>query len=357
MESTDSVEHKVSRKSVLKKDLDQREREVFCSICKDKMGANGVKVATSHSIKRETLRLISSVDGVVLNSLDKTEGVGVAGTFRMICRTCEGNSFTRYENRISDSGIKLDKEDLAEMALKVSLLNLSISNQVEALKGKEVEDIPAATPGDAEDQLDYFYYLGEVLRAKEYENMDDVKQYQESFEIALQSSKNKKNAYYMIMDEFLDYLAPVASCALVTIGRGIDGKIFQDITLQKGFIKEVFVFITPTKEGKTRVTVFCEMKFQGTFKHLKKISKKMLIRYFFLEMIVGKDFGFYFNPVMGEKMPSDMRAMMKIGDFRELHSQKNSPLNSKKQKMISENGYLECLRKSPLFVDKEFRIT
>lgn len=175
----------------------------------------------SHSIPAFCLRNIATNGEVLtLNSLvenpvmESKKGVKKAGTFQIICRECDSNIFSEYENPENYSRPPTSKM-IAQIALKNSLKHIS-------KRLFETEFFKAAE--------EKYGHGRNIFQAKIEMNNLDLAEYIQNFQKARKAiERDDSCAYYVCYYERLNYVVPIAFQCPISLVYDFNGNVINDI--------------------------------------------------------------------------------------------------------------------------------
>lgn len=192
----------------------------FCPICEKKITA----FCKSHSLPRFCLKNISDDGNVTPPSFiwgnpifEDKMGIAKTGTFYLICRECDQQSFSHYEN-LENYTKEPTKEMLAEIAMKNALRYCykrisELSFYQNMLKQRwYIQDAPETIS----------YALETTLR--------DFHDFQKDFKYAKKALANSiNNGFNLNYYKLLDYTIPVAAQIEINLIFDLDGNVVNNI--------------------------------------------------------------------------------------------------------------------------------
>lgn len=256
-----------------------------CFIC----GKECSSFCNSHSVPQFLLENIS-VDGKFYHSgklvdmpmLDKDKGLNEAGTFKIICRECDGSVFSDYENPEAYYQKPTDKM-LAQIAMKNNLKSISKRQYEISLyrnMGKEV------APSD-------------MMSSMESVSLTDLNEYIDEFKHAKKACNSKwENNYYLSYFESLPYVVPIAFQSNIALVADLEGNIINDIYNPSSdyVIKSVHICVFPL-ENHSVVMMFCkdgDKRYSKFFKQFRKLSTEEKLKVINLIIFMySEDYYFY----------------------------------------------------------------
>lgn len=217
----------------------------------------------SHSIPLFCLKNIAlngevkTLNSLINNPILESEvGVKKAGTFQMICRTCDNKIFSDYETP-ENYNVKPTQRMITQIALK---------NYLKAIYKREVELNLAEATWDVIGQSNVF------MEIKEGVNELDLKEYKSGFDKAKNAlTKNRIDTYYLCYYKKLDYTVPIAFQSSVALVFDLEGNLINDIYCPKRDyeIKNIHICIFPLEDSS------CIMMFtEGGDKRYRKFYKQ-----------------------------------------------------------------------------------
>ena len=188
-----------------------------CYIC----GTPCSSFCKSHSIPQFCLKRIATGGKLFfsgfqdcLPTIDGEFGVKDAGTFQLICHSCDNTLFQDYENP-SVYTMPPSGKVLAQIALKKYIQ--MVSKKSEDL---ELYSILRANPGFSSEYADMEIDIAKL----------DLLEYKKGVIRAKQASSGSHNDwYYLCYFQHLDYIIPLAFQGLVTLICDFGGEIINDI--------------------------------------------------------------------------------------------------------------------------------
>lgn len=213
-------------KQFLRRRINDIEKEVRtaisgrpCQYCNEP-----VSLCKSHSVPRSFLANISENGHVrTFNSMtevigiDTEDGVGKAGTFKMICGKCDGTIFHTYENEENYDRSPPSQRILAEIAMK-NYLKLIYKRLLEQERQKRIK------------QHGYLYYMEEVHDFDIYSY--DLQWYTSHFEITKARAKEEQEGtanYEIVYYKKLDYIISLASQTDIVLQFDFKGNVVCDV--------------------------------------------------------------------------------------------------------------------------------
>lgn len=214
----------------------QQAKKSECLWCGKKI----TRFCNSHSLPQCILRNIDT-DGKIdyfnsminLPLINSDKGISEAGTFKLLCRECDGKIFQDYENLESLCNIP-SESILEEIALKNILMMLNKRYIEMQLYNNMQNDFNMPYPYEARQEansLDERDFWWDFVRVREMINLSDEK-------------KSKFKLFYW---RKLDYIIPIAFQGLVTLYGDLDGNMVTDIynTAEDLIVKHMHICMFP----------------------------------------------------------------------------------------------------------------
>lgn len=243
----------------------KKAKKRHCYYCNDEYNS----FCNSHSIPAFILKSIA-VEGEVFNNnkvvsipfVDDESGVNKTGTFHLICRKCDSQIFSDYENPDNYKEHPTDKM-IAQIAMKNFLKSI----------GKRELEIPLY------DNIKSEYALPEsIYNMKQEVNDLDLKEYINDFKKAKRViEKEWKNEYYTFFYHKLDYTVPIAFQSNVCLITDLEGNIVNDIYNKspKYKLQPVHICVFPM-ENETILMMFIESNDKRNRRFYKQFNKLSL---------------------------------------------------------------------------------
>lgn len=207
-------------KSKLDAEVKKKIKPDRCLYCGEKTS----QLCNSHTIPQFILRRLSNEIGEIYNSnilikmpmlMNNVNGIKSAGVFKLICRNCDSQLFSDYENPVTYTDKKLITDKvLAQIELKTYLKKMNI-RYYEREMIKEISKLGENILEEREkfvelDIKENELYIKEAKDIVERENINN---------------KHYKLAYY----KKLNYVVPVAFQDVLVLITGFDGNVINDI--------------------------------------------------------------------------------------------------------------------------------
>lgn len=248
------------RKAKLTSKAEQESKLEKCYYC----GKTVSSFCNSHSLPAFCIKNIA-VNGEVFNTkkvikyFDDVDGIKKAGTFRLICQSCDSKIFADYENPNN-----YEKEPTSQM-----LAQISMKNYLYHISKKFYENALWS-------QSEFKYNIRAIM----YKSMIDLDftEYQKGYEKAKRLSlKNKNDDYYMFFYKSLNYVVPIAFQSSISLVCDLKGNIINDIYNYSPnyHTQELHICIFPLK-NKSVIFMFIDSKdkrYRNFYKQLKKLSE------------------------------------------------------------------------------------
>lgn len=214
----------------------QQAKKSECLWCGKKI----TRFCNSHSLPQCVLRNIDT-DGKVdyfnsminLPLINSDKGINEAGTFKLLCKECDGKIFQNYENLESLCN-RPSESMLEEIAMKNVLLMLNkryieiqlynnMQNQFDMPYPYEIKQ-----EANSLDERDFWW---DFVRIKEM----------------ITSSDEKKSAFKLFYWKKLDYIIPIAFQGMVPLYGDLNGEMVMDIydTSEDLIVKHMHICIFP----------------------------------------------------------------------------------------------------------------
>lgn len=206
------------RMSVIDREVRDRAKADKCYYCKKSVSS----FCNSHSVPKFCLRRIATA-GIVLSAgkplnipfIDGEEGLQKAGTFRLICKKCDGRIFQKYENRDAYTNTPTG-QIIAQIAMK-NILQLISKRRYAIAQNRVLADIDIEHYLLVEDDTDWIANL-------------DLAEYEHAFFHAKVGSLGKHDKYYrLLFSRILNYVVPLAAQAGITLVCDLQGHVINDI--------------------------------------------------------------------------------------------------------------------------------
>lgn len=268
----------------------QQAKKSECLWCGNKI----TRFCNSHSVPQCVLKNIDT-DGKLdyFNSMVKIpfinadKGIAEAGTFKLLCRKCDGEIFQDYEN-LNALGNIPSETMLEEIALKNVLMMLNKRYFEIQLYNNMQEEFSMPYPykvkqvANSLDERDFWW---DYIRIKEMIN-------------STSKSKGKFKLFYW---RKLDYKIPIAFQGLVTLYGDLDGNIVTDIynNSEDLIIKHMHICMFPLEKSSIVFAFYHEDdkeydEFSCQFEKLDEEEKLTVMSYIVYEycedMLVAKKF-------------------------------------------------------------------
>lgn len=268
-----------------------------CLIC----GRTMDSFCNSHTVPQFSLRKIST-DGIVLNinsllespAMKNDAGLNQAGVFHVVCHDCDHKVFREYENPNNYKEGNLSSKMMAEIALKnyLKLLDKKLFERV--LHQQLIQRFP-----------NHHSAMQHRLDVIEF----DYNNYKVGYEKAKRlSQKDDNDGYYLIYYKLLNYTAPMAFQAAITLAVDFEGEIVNAIYNMNSHykMKELHLAVLPMN-GKTAIVMFIDngekryKSFNRQFNKLSECDKLGAINY--LIFLYSEDY--FFSKTIKEKIDTD----------------------------------------------------
>jgi len=251
--------------SRLLKEARQAAKRDTCYFC----GKPVTSFCNSHSVPRFALSRIAE-DGKVSKTLqnktlmhEKTLGLKQTGTFKLICNTCDNESFQDYENPNAYTKTPTNKM-IAQIALKNYLLMI-----YKRLTELELYTILGNEFPNSKCFCDELVYIRNL----------DLMGYISSLEYAQKAIKKAKDKYYhLYYYKVLDYVVPYAAQSSITLVGDFEDEIINNLYALSPVYKtkDIHVAVFPL-ETTSVVMLFVEdgeTRYRKFYKQFKKLSSE-----------------------------------------------------------------------------------
>lgn len=257
----------------------QQAKKSECLWCGKKI----TQFCNSHSVPQCVLRNIDT-DGkldyfnsmVEIPLINSDKGIGEAGTFKLLCRECDGKIFQDYEN-LESLCAKPSETMLEEIALKNVLMMLN-------KRYLEVELF---------DNLKKEFGMPYPYEAKQKVNLLDERDFWWDFiriKNMMTSSDEKKSQFKLFYWTKLDYIIPIAFQGLVTLYGDLDGNMVTDMynTSEDLIVKHMHICMFPLETTSVVFAFYHEDdkeydNFANQFERLEDDEKLTVLSYIVYE--------------------------------------------------------------------------
>lgn len=243
----------------------RRAKRADCFFCKKQSSS----FCNSHSVPRFCLKRIADKGKVYFSGIQtlvpffgEDSGLNNAGTFRLICRNCDGKIFQEYENP-STFGKYPTEKVLAEIALKNYLHIISKRLQEKELYTLLCEKRPKTSNVVAE-------RLKVILL--------DLAESESAYNRAKMAATGNHDFFYLCYYKKLDYVVPIASQGIFTLVSDFDDNVINDLyNLSPSYrTEDIHIAVFPLE--KTSVIIaFVDIKskrYRQFYKQLNKLPEK-----------------------------------------------------------------------------------
>lgn len=279
------IDARIKYSNLVKKSKDMAKRKE-CLWC----GKQITNFCNSHSVPRCILNNIDSEGKVdyfnaLINIpiLNKNKGLKEAGTFRLICKECDGTIFQDYESL----------QALLERPTERMLEEIALKNNLTMLNKRYYEtEFYRTLKNEYGEKFGYKY--------RQNINKLDEKDFWYDFErckLMMESEDDKYGHYNLFFWRRLEYVIPIAFQGIVTLYGDLEGNIVSDIYSdnEKIVINHIHICLFPL-ENKSVVFAFYHCHdsefdaFSEQFSKLDENEKLRMISYLVLEY--NEDFFF-----------------------------------------------------------------
>ena len=265
--------------SSMVKESKNRAKKSECLWCGKKIS----RFCNSHSVPR---CIIDNIDNygkvdyfnimVGIPLIDQGKGLNEAGTFKLLCRECDGKIFKDYEN-LDTLLNKPTEQILEEIALKNNLMMLN--------KRYFEKELNKTMKNEYGEFLRYEYRQN----IKELDEKDFWYDY-ERVKLMIVDKENTEEKFNLIFWTKLDYIIPIAFQGLISLYGDLEGNIVSDIYNddENIIISHIHICLFPLKENSV-VFMFYHNKdsefdaFVEQFKNLSYNEKLKMICYLIFE--------------------------------------------------------------------------
>lgn len=218
-----------------------------CFVCK-----KGNNSCNSHFVPKSYLKNIADNGKIYLQnimidipSMDTDSGLNNAGTFHLICRKCDGELFSEYEN--FDYKRKPNNKILSQIALK-NYLKFIYKTKLECEYWKKVKN-----------RIGSSNFIEEELKIAERNLHDYICEYKN---IKLNQDKRGRNDYNLFYFHVLDYIVPIAFQSIIVLIADMNGRIINNVynDSKKYNLESLNICIFPLK-GRTAIILFHKKQF------------------------------------------------------------------------------------------------
>ncbi|WEV47651.1 hypothetical protein OZX62_05160 [Bifidobacterium sp. ESL0690] len=227
-----------------------------CLFCGESLSGpdKSQSLCDSHSIPKHSLKAISDDGKLVslkslispINGLTDFEGVGQAGTFRLICRRCDNLIFRDYEDFqnytddfVSRSGENGCQKIFNEIAMKNYLYSIYQQNMgIRMFKALEPIVVKANNS-----------LIGEMVRGNLEKEMNDKRDYERYYaETKRLSEKTLIRNYYVGFYRIIPWTVPVAFQDALAVEISFDGTLINNVRDLRAKIQQLQLCIFPDKD-------------------------------------------------------------------------------------------------------------
>jgi hypothetical protein len=248
--------------SALVKEANKNLKILCCPFC----GQKSPILCDSHSVPEFVLKNIADDKGYVDNIYNILEtciqkeklGVGQAGCFKMICRTCDSQAFQNYEDENKLLQFYNEQQILNEIVLKNILRNIHGMN----------------------DQMSIFNLLHEKYGKEEFINnayvcLHDLECYMtEMNQIIDNICEKKQSDYTVIYKNYLEYVTPIAFQGCFEMKFDCNGELINISHSDKDDYLRLFHITILPLSTKTLVLVFVREKCKEYHNLISQFNQK-----------------------------------------------------------------------------------
>lgn len=274
---------------------EQKAKPENCMLC----GKKTVSFCNSHSIPQFCLKNITREgktktlnQAIGIDFMPYEVGLNRTGTFKLICKKCDGTFFADYERAdyyYEDKS--LNNTLLASVATKVCLLEKYKARQQVGM----LEEVPESTNFNLSN-------MGSIRKQDEKE--DDIQ-----LNYALAAIRGVNNGYKLFIDHYLPYTAPVAFQGQLNLVCDYEGRVINDIfNFSPSYrIEPLYVCVFPLGSG-TRVFVFSRSdgfaRYARFYRWLNSLSRRKCLD-ILLKLIIAYTEEEYFCPDLPDSIFQD----------------------------------------------------
>ena len=153
--------------------------------------------------------------------LSKDSGINNAGTFHIICKSCDGKKFQEYENPTAYASAPTDSM-LNQIVLKTVLRDI-YKHEMEV----EMYEASKQMLKEKSPFLSFFFSL--MINAQIDARTIDLKECYDTFSKAKECLSTKKHWLRMISYDTLPFTSPIAFQGMVALVTGVNGEIINNI--------------------------------------------------------------------------------------------------------------------------------
>ena len=250
------------------KDAVSKSRHKKCLLCGEEKG-----FCNSHTIPQFCLKNIAwngklNSFNTLIDSklLDKESGVNNAGTFHIVCRSCDSVVFQDYEKESAYDSIPSETA-LSQIVLKTSLRDIYKHET-------EIELYEASKKILREKHPVFSFLFSPILNAQINARARDIEECYEIFDKAKAYSTSHTSWLRIISYDKLDYTVPIAFQGMVALITGVNGEtINNNFNYNKNYrIEYLHIAIFPLKDA-TAVILFLDSS-NTRYKQFEKFMKE-----------------------------------------------------------------------------------
>ncbi|MPM59844.1 hypothetical protein SDC9_106690 [bioreactor metagenome] len=259
-----NLEEVIDSKKKVNNVLSDAKKQAKLNVCLH-CGEENPKFCNSHSIPRFLLKNIApegdifNTNAIVKNPFRKDiDGLNRTGTFNLICRKCDAEIFSEYENPYNYNKKPTGKM-LAQIAMKNFLAKIS-KRKIEIEVDKCLEALTGRNLRKEISQLDLDEYMCGYKKAKK---------------IASKNNGCSENEYYMFFWIELGYVTPIVFQSSVVLIYDLEGNIINNVyNLSEEYkTEELHINVFPF-ESRTVVFMFIDKNSKRYKSFYKQFNKK-----------------------------------------------------------------------------------
>lgn len=316
-----------------------------CVLC----GADDRSFCNSHTIPQFCLREIA-VDGklrtlnaaIEIDLLRKVEGINNAGTFKMICRECDNNFFSVYENPDNfNAHSALGNDLLGKIAVKTVLLEQYKARMQVALLSAAYEELGMGVQ------------MSNSLDVRSQDQVDFKRQ----LESSLQCAQNKGDGYRVLLDIGLKYTTPLAFQGQISLAADFEGNVVNDVLnfADEYHIEPIYVCIFPFRQS-SRVLVFCRnaayARYAKVHRRFRTLSQGDALQAI-LKMIIAYSEEVYFSPLLPESIFAD-NAFAGLSRLSNMRLGPEEEISTRQRKRLCAEYALDFMPSLPKLLHRDF---
>lgn len=313
----------------------QQAKKSECLWCGKKI----TRFCNSHSLPQCILRNIDT-DGKIdyfnsmvnLPLINSDKGINEAGTFKLLCKECDGKIFQDYEN-LESLCVRPSESILEEIAMKNVLMMLN----------KRYIEIQLYNNMQSQYNMPYPYEV-----KQEVNSLDEKDFWWDFVRIRkmVKLSDEKKSKFKLFYWRKLDYIIPIAFQGLVTLYGDLDGKMVTDVynTSEDLIVKHMHICMFPLETSSVVFAFYHEDdeeydNFASQFDKLDDEEKLTVISYIVYEYCEDMFFAkkFPHQTWMINKLKETFSDISEIWAFNKEHAEHQKKLQLNRLKNRDKN--------------------